>query len=300
MGTRNYDLIAIDLDGTLLGPDGRVSAANRAAIDRARTAGVEIVPATGRGLIESGGVFESIAHRGKVVVAGGAMTVDMLTGRTVARRVMDAGLIAESVEHVHAHGHAALVLKDSIELAHDYVVVRGGAEVDPITRWWFEMTGVRVRTVDTLDEDDRPDLTIRVGCAAIDAEAEPLSRQLQDELGDRAVLHTFSTTAAPSILGKDFGGDGRPRRVHVVEVFDAGAGKWPAVRTIAEERGIEPRRVAAIGDETNDVDMLDAAGLGIAMGNAVDAAAAVADVRTATNAEDGVARAIEKILDGAW
>lgn len=301
MPTPKYDLIAIDLDGSLLGPDGRVSAANRDAVARARAAGIEIVPATGRGYIESLGVFEQIAHKGHVVVAGGAMTVDAATGTTVARRVMDGALISAAVDRIHLHGHAAMLLKDSLDLDRDYVVVRGPGEIDPVTAWWFEMTGVRVREVESLDEDARGELTIRVGCAAVDGEAGPLTDQLQNELGDRAVLHRFTTQAAPSVLAAaGLPGDRSPRRIHIVEVFDAGAGKWNAIRAHAEQRGIDPRRIAAIGDEVNDLDMLAAAGLGIAMGNAVDAAREAADVLTESNDADGVARAIERILDGAW
>jgi len=301
MSVVKYDMLAVDMDGTLLGPDGRVSAANRDAVRAARDAGIEIVPATGRGLVESRRVLESIGHDGMVVVAGGAMTVDVRTGETVARRVMDSALVAASVDRIHAHGHAALILKDSGGLEYDYVVVRGNAMVDPITAWWFEMTGVRVRTVDALAEDGTPELTIRVGCAAADAEAEPLMDQLQAELGDRAVLHRFTTQAAPSILeGAGPAALGGPRAVHVVEVFDAGAGKWNAVRAHATTRGIGPERIAAIGDEVNDLDMLAGAGLGIAMGNAVPEAKAAADVQTLSNAEDGLAAAIAKILDGVW
>jgi len=299
--TSKYDLLAIDLDGTLLGPDGRVSDANRAAVARAREAGIEIVPATGRGLVESRDVFRAIEHEGHVVVAGGAMTVDVSTGATVSRRVMEPELVGASVDRIHAHGHAALVLKDAAEIDYEYLVVRGGADIDPVTKWWFDMTGVRARDVEALDQDERADLTIRVGCAAIGQEAGVLCEQLQAELGDRAVLHRFTTSAAPSILeAAGLPGATESASVQIVEVFDAGAGKWNAISERASALGIDPIRIAAIGDEINDVDMLKAAGLGIAMGNAVDAAREVSDVATERNDRDGVALAIDRILSGAW
>jgi hydroxymethylpyrimidine pyrophosphatase-like HAD family hydrolase len=296
-----YDLLAVDLDGTLLGPDGRVSDANARAVARARDAGLTILPATGRGLVESGRVLRAIDHDGAVVVAGGAVTAEARSGKTIDRAVMPDWLVRDAVEHIHGHGHVAAVLKDADAAGYDYLVVRGEgrAEADPVLKWWFEMTGVSVRTVDRLEDDDCPELTVRVGCTAVDDEAEPLTVTLQRELGERALLHRFTTVAAPATLSNRDDGE-RQRRVHVVEVFDTRAGKWGAIGRHAGRLGIDLSRVAAIGDETNDVDMLRGAALGIAMGNAVEAAKAVADRVTTTNAEDGLARAIDLILAGEW
>jgi hydroxymethylpyrimidine pyrophosphatase-like HAD family hydrolase len=295
----NFDLIAIDLDGTLLGPDGRVSEANARAVARAREAGITVLPATGRGLVESLAVFDAIDHDTHAVVAGGAVTADVTTREAIDRSVMPGWLVRESIEHIHGHGHVAAVLKDGAAAGYDYLVVTGSgrAHRDPVLDWWFERTGVSVRTVASLDEDDCPELTVRVGCTAVDEEARPLALALQTELGERALLHQFTTIAAPAIVGS---ADGTPRRVHVVEVFDRRAGKWGAISRYADSCGIDHHRVVAIGDETNDVDMLRGAGLGVAMGNAVSAARDAADRQTASNAEDGVARVIDAVLSGAW
>lgn len=295
MPARNFDLIAIDLDGTLLGPDGRVSEGNRAAVERARDAGVRVVVATGRGLIESSKILRSIDQRDPVIVAGGAITADPVTGKTVDRVQMPMKLVRRAVEEIHAARHAALVLKDSAEAGYDYLVLGGDsdAEPDPITRLWFEVTGARVRFAGRLEDDEHPELTVRVGMGAESHEAGPLADRLMAAFGDEATFHRFTTTAgAVYTEGK--------RRVQILEVFDARAHKWSALERQAERFGVPAERVCAIGDEVNDLTMISRAGLGVAMGNAVDAIKRAANQETATNAEDGVAHAIDRVLSGAW
>ena len=81
-------LIAIDLDGTLLGPGG-VSDHDRRAIHEARAAGIEVVIATGRAWLESREALEAIGPQGVMVAAGGALLHDASDGRTRDRAVVD-------------------------------------------------------------------------------------------------------------------------------------------------------------------------------------------------------------------
>ena len=63
---------------------------------------------------------------------------------------------------------------------------------------------------------------------------------------------------------------------------------------------MEPHEIAAIGDEINDLGMIDSAGLGVAMANAADAVKAVADCHTGHHNEGGAGEAIMRIVDGEW
>ena len=85
-------------------------------------------------------------------------------------------------------------------------------------------------------------------------------------------------------------------RGHILEVTHAGVSKWSALEALARDRGIEASQIAAIGDDTNDTAMVSAAGLGVAMGNAVDEVKAAADHVTDTNDRDGVAQVIDALL----
>jgi hypothetical protein len=84
--------------------------------------------------------------------------------------------------------------------------------------------------------------------------------------------------------------------LHILEAFDKSANKWSALQHLARQWGVPERRIAAIGDEVNDIPMIANAGLGIAMGNAIPAVKAVAKAHTGDNRSDGVAEAIERLL----
>ena len=88
--------------------------------------------------------------------------------------------------------------------------------------------------------------------------------------------------------------------MHVLEIFGWGVDKWRGLRWLADQRGLDASQVAVIGDEVNDVAMLESAGCGIAMGNAIDAVKAVADRVTLDHHENGVGHAIQKLLSGEW
>ena len=294
--TLSSDLIALDLDGTLLRPDGTVSPRSIEAVHAARNAGIDVIVCTGRGYVECRHVLGWIGQTDAVIVAGGSITACGETGRTLDRVPMHPSLVSRVVDILHEHEQAAMVLKDPSAAGYDYLVLGGEDEhpVDPVTSWWFEELGVTARFARTLEDDEHPEQTVRVGLCTDEHAAGPVSGALRESLPDSAVLHDFPAVVGPRM------GEAEPRRVNIVEVFDGRASKWNAIERLADERGIDPSRVAAIGDEVNDVSMVRGAGLGVAMGNAVPSVIEVADRRTETNAEEGVAIAIERILAGEW
>src|SRR5688572_32158494 len=107
-----YDLLAIDLDGTLLDTKGKVSAANVEAIGRARRAGMHVTVCTGRGLLECRGILKTIEQLHPVVVAGGSMVACPETNATLHRFPMDSKLVSRLVDCLVGHGHTVLILKD--------------------------------------------------------------------------------------------------------------------------------------------------------------------------------------------
>lgn len=304
----NYDLIAIDLDGTLLCPRGEVSSENIAAIREARAAGVTVTVCTGRGLAECLHVTERIEQSDPVVVAGGSIVACPVRRRTLHRFAMEGPLVRDLVGRMLAHGHAALILKDPTATApvdapaddqprgHDYVVVspRGWAGVDPVTRWWFETLKVPVKLVSSIDDDEHPEHTVRVGVCGTRAATSPVAGEILAELGDRVNHHHFG-----AVVPEGVGGD-PDQHVVIFELFARSASKWSAVSHLAAQHGVPPQRICAIGNDVNDVDMLARAGLGIAVDNAIPEARAAARAITRSNDDHGVAHAIRQVLDGRW
>ena len=292
-----YDMLAIDLDGTLLGGTGVVSRANQNAVQAARDAGMRVIICTGRGLAEAKVGIEGIQQREPVVVAGGSITADPTTGRTIHRATMSEALVHEGVRTLHEHGHAALVLKDRADAGYDYLVVHGKEKnpLDPVTQWWFATMGVHVRHINELHEDEHPEHTVRIGACAPSTTLDSMEASLRTRLQGRAILHNFPAVVAPESAREHAG-----KVMHVLEVFDSQATKWRAIERLAADYRVPHNRIMAIGDEINDLDMIQGAGLGIAMGNAIGAIKTAAKRQTRTNREDGVAHAIENVLRGEW
>jgi hydroxymethylpyrimidine pyrophosphatase-like HAD family hydrolase len=91
------------------------------------------------------------------------------------------------------------------------------------------------------------------------------------------------------ILNKNYQG-------HILEVLPATVSKWQALERLMAAEGLTAEDVMAIGDDYNDLEMIRGAGLGIAMGNAVEAVREAAGYVTGSNADDGVAQALERFV----
>lgn len=296
--SRKYDILAIDLDGTLLDRQGKVSDANRLALDRAREAGMKVVICTGRGYAECRHIVERIEQSDPVVVAGGAIIAHADTGATIHRFSIHQSIVARAVDVMLEERHPALVLKDPSAAGYDYLVVQGPNDLplDPVTEWWFKSMNVRVRLVRDLDEDDHPEHTVRVGACGLSGVMAGVKSSLHGHFGEEVVIHHFGAVVAPEHASRHATGE----TLHVLEVFDKDANKWAAVSHVAAAMGVATTRIAAIGDEINDIVLIKNAGVGISMGNAIGAVREAATRHTRRNDEDGVAYAVDRLLAGEW
>ena len=294
----NYDLIAIDLDGTLIDPEGRIPQANIDAVAAARRAGICVTICTGRALIECAPTITSLAQTDPCIVSGGAMVACPVTAQTLERFTMPPALVEEVVNHLHEADRPALLLKDPHATGYDYLIVtpHGPEAIDPASSWWFKRMGVRTRYAPFIEDDEHPGDTIRVGAYSANHPVDPLADSLRRRFTPRAQLQHFRGVILPKNRRDSEGIES----VHIVEVFHEHADKWQALQRLAARRNVQIERVAAIGDQHNDLTMLTHAGLGVAMGNAPPEVAAAADKRTLNSEEAGVAFALERILAGEW
>ena len=291
-------MLAIDLDGTLLDSHGRVSQKNAAAVRAARDAGVRVAVCTGRGLVECAHYLEAIGQRDPVVVAGGSIIACPVQRKTMHRFALDRALVEKATRRLLSHGHPVMILKDPVHAGYDYLMVVGEQclKLDPVTVWWLEEMKIAHRFVRHLHEDDHPEHSVRLGVYALSGVLEEIEDDLRAAFGEHATMHHF-----PAVLRPEHAAALPPgQRLHILEVFDQRANKWSAIQWLAAGHGVAHDRVCAIGDEINDLSMISRAGLGIAMGNAVGPVKAAAARHTLSNDEDGVAHAIECVLNGEW
>jgi Cof subfamily protein (haloacid dehalogenase superfamily) len=274
-----FRLIAIDLDGTLLSPRGDVTPRTREAVHMAVEAGLMVCFATGRNFTESMPILESVGHYDAAVFVGGAMVIDTRTGQTLQRTLMDAQLARELCAFFEGHGQAALALQDTSDAGVDYLI-SAGAEPNLSTQQWLKMTKASVRL--RKDLATHPHMhTVRVAIVVPNEKSEIVQQELNEFFGDRIVSHNFTLSAHPARL---------------LEVFDPAVSKWAGIMHVAGRHGIDPSQIIAVGDDVNDLPMVQHAGLGLAMGNAHPSLKAVAKRIIGHHSRDGLAEFLERLV----
>lgn len=274
-----YRMVAIDLDGTLLSPDGSVSPRNKAAVAAALRAGLLVCFATGRNYTESQTVLDAVEHYATAVFVGGAMVIDTKHGRTLHRMGMEAELARQVCGALESMGQAVLALQDTQEAGMDYLVTANIA-MNEATRQWMVVTASKVQRVDDLTTRGH-EHTIRVGIVAPQEECRAVRAGLEARFAERIICQSLYVSA--------YG-------VEVLEVFDPSVNKWQGILHVAAHHGIAPSQIVAIGDDVNDIAMISQAGLGVAMGNARDEVKAIAGRVIKRNDEDGLAEFLEELI----
>ena len=274
-----YRMVAIDLDGTLLSSDGKVSPRNKAAVHKALKAGLLVCFATGRNYTESQTVLDAVEHYDTAVFVGGAMVIDTRHRKTLHRMGMAPELARGVCELLESMGHAALALQDTQESGFDYLVT-ADVQLNDATRTWMEVTAAKVKRVPRLGQHPH-EHTIRIGIVAPRDQTQQVRKALDQKFAEGIVCHSLYV---PSYA------------VEVMEVFDPSVNKWEGIQHIARHHGIRPEQIVAIGDDVNDIAMVSRAGLGVAMGNAKDELKAVAKRVINNNDQDGLAEFLEELV----
>lgn len=260
-------LLATDLDGTLLHPDGSVSERTAAALVAAEEAGVTVVFVTARPPRWLAELAPHVAGHGLAICANGAALVRVSTLEVLAEHGLPADLVAALTHDVRAawgeHAHFALERREGYAIEAGYrswhAVPPGSPVVDRIEEVLGPSTlKLLVRTTATLDE--------------------PLHDALAHILGDRAIV----ADSGEATLG---------------EVSAPGVTKAATLATWCAERGIGPADVWAVGDAPNDLPMLAWAGTSFAVGNAHPVVLAAAEHVVPSNADDGVAELLERATE---
>jgi len=272
-------MIAIDLDGTLLSPEGKVTERAKAAVHQCLSAGLLVCFATGRNWTESKTVLDAVAHYSTAVFVGGAHVVDTKQEVTLHRTMMEPTLAADVCRELESSGHAVLALQDTGSAGVDYLIT-ADVGLNPATAHWMRVTSAKVHRIPSL-ADYAHEHTIRVGIVAEPDEVARVEKELAEKFGERIMMMSIRVPQAG---------------VTVLEVFDPAVNKWEGIMHVARRHGIEPEQIIAIGDDVNDVPMLKQAGLGVAMGNARDEIKAVAKRVIGHNKDEGLAEFLEELV----
>lgn len=279
MKSPRIDLLALDLDGTLLDSEGQLPERNRAALHRAHLAGVKIVLCTGRAYLETRPVIEQIGlDLDAAVTVFGAVITNVRTHRTIERVLMDPVVAHELTAWLVGHDYPVLWLSDPLDgELHGYSV--NGQRLHAAHARWLTRSPCRVQRVDQVPRDATP--PVRVSIVDDPYQLRPLAEELPRRFGARLAHNVLQA------CNWDFA---------VMEAFAPGVSKWHGVQRLCEQWGISPSRTAAIGDDVNDLQMITHAGLGFAVANARPEVRAAAGRVLGTNDECAVEQMIDDFV----
>lgn len=270
-------LIAFDLDGTLLDGRKNIPEENLRALRAAAAAGALLVPATGRIFTGVPELLRQLPGARYFITINGACAYDAVEDKNLYASELSVDCCLRLIAYMDRlpaiydcyQDNWGYISRDMFEKAGDYIPDPG------IMKMMRELRTPVDSLADTLRQKGRPVQKMQMHFQDMDER----KRQL------KLVAERFPETAVSSSLPWN------------IEINSAGATKGQALKALCSALDIDLGDVLAFGDGSNDLDMLRTAGIGVAMGNAVEEVKAAADWVAPNNEEAGVATGIWRFME---
>ncbi|HEX9254723.1 MAG TPA: Cof-type HAD-IIB family hydrolase [Candidatus Angelobacter sp.] len=271
-------LLAIDIDGTLLDPQYQISARNLTALERAHRAGIEVALVTGRRHRFALPVAQSLGFDVCLISSNGAVTKSS-RGELFHRDLLPLSTARKLCAYMDEF-HANTVLTFDIETK-GALVLEPQHDLASSVFGWLEKNAPYMDFVQPLEKALVSDPVQIMFCGALKRMEQAQNRLACSELMREI---TVLRTVYP------------PRNLSILDVLTHSCSKGHALERWAKHRGIRREEVMAIGDNYNDVEMLEFAGMPVIMGNAAEQLKQNGWAVTLGNDESGVAVAVERLL----
>ena len=276
----NYKLIAIDLDGTLLTDDKKVPEENKKVLVDAIHKGYEVVIATGRRYWSAKRFVKEIDENLTILANNGNIARNIKDDKVLIKKYLDKDDFYTLIKEGKKKELYPIIHVDNYEEGYDMVI-----ELDKDNEKYCNyLSGNidRYKRIEDLTKIDTPKVLSVV------------------YVGDKNVMEKFNLYITRAYPGKYSSHVMYNLKIAeaLLELMNPNGTKWLSLEEYAEEKGIISSEIITIGDDSNDIEMLTKAGLGIAMKNSSDFVKKTADVVTEKdNNNCGVACTLKKILN---
>lgn len=267
----SYQLVAFDMDGTLLQSDHRIDPKSLNAIDRATAAGKLVTLATGRSLSELVSFLPDLPSVRYGVLASGALLYDFHHSKVLSKKILPAQVVA-TIREIYAQENCFLVVMADGQC---YVPEQEFQRIDD-----FFMTKFRQLYIDTAIHI--PDM----GTFLEQGEFEKINLYFTKPEARKQYVQVFNASELCLIEAEATG----------LEITIAGADKGTALAELCQMINVSMQKVIGVGDSDNDITMLQQVGLGLAMGNAKASIQSLAKAVLRDHDRGGCAQAIDDYL----
>lgn len=267
-----YKVLALDLDGTLTNREKIVTPRTKAALMQAAAMGVRIVLASGRptvGIWPLARELELDKNGGCILSYNGGKIIDCTTGQTLVQHAFPPELIGEVCVNSRYW--------NAVALTYDANGIVTEQPDNPYVQEEARINRIPVRRVDDLPAE----ITYPINKLLV--VGDPVDMPHIEELMQQMFAGRLSIYRSQPFF---------------IETMPLGVEKSASLAVLLQVLGLRREDLMACGDGWNDLPMIQYAGMGVAMGNAVPSVKAAADYISADNDHDGVAEAVEKFILG--
>lgn len=286
MVTSSIRLLALDIDGTLTDPNFQVPARNIAALRAAHAAGIEIILATGRRHDYALPIAQELGFPIWLISSNGALirssdSETFFTDRLPARTALE---LIQYMDEFRAH--AVLTFdRPANTPGNDSLVLESADELNNTVSRWLQLNRPYIKFVSPLEDALTEDPLQAMYCGRV-----AVMERLQKRLSQAGFLDKIT------IMRTQYD----HRDLCILDILNRQCSKGHALKRWAEQRGLSREQIMAIGDNHNDLEMLEFAGVAVVMENASNELKQNGWKVTGSNAESGVAQAVEQILGLAF
>ncbi len=288
-----YKLVTIDLDGTLLNSYGTISQRNKSAIQNAINKGAQVVIASGRPISSAKSYANESGANNYIICGNGSVLYDIKNDKILYDKFIDIKKALQIIKICEENSIFYCLYTETLTISKsiNYNILFYNNEnkrmpddkktnikiIDNIYKYVEENPDMGILKITICDEDK-----IIFG---------GIIRKLR-EIKDIDVLDVQHMARKVITLGTEE----RTVEYHYTEITSIGVNKWNAIEKLAEILQVKSEEIMAIGDNINDKEMIESAGLGVIMENSAPYMKDFADVIVSNNNDDGVAEALEKYI----